>query len=109
VCIFAFGLDIQFMKKITPTELRQWINMHKPFKLIDVREVWEHMAFNIGGGNIPLGEIITRKKEIDNELPVVIYCEKGIRSAIAIQRLEALGFDKLYNLQSGITEWRQQP
>jgi Rhodanese-related sulfurtransferase len=96
------------MKKITPAELKQWLAEHKPFKLIDVREAWEHAAYNIGGTLIPLGEIITRKKEIDNELPVIVYCEKGIRSVIAIQRLEALGFDKLYNLQGGMSEWKSQ-
>lgn len=94
------------MKKITPAELKEWLTEHKTFKLIDVREVWEHTAYNIGGTNIPLGEIITRKKEIDNELPVIVYCEKGIRSVIAIQRLETLGFDKLYNLQGGMSEWK---
>lgn len=94
------------MKKITPDELRQWINDHKPFILIDVREVFERDAFHIGGTHIPVGEIISRKDELDKSADTVLYCEKGIRSAIAIQRLEALGFTNLVNLEGGMHAWK---
>jgi len=36
----------------------------------------------------------------------VLYCEKGIRSSIAIQRLEASGFNNLYNLAGGMKAWK---
>lgn len=97
------------MKKITPAELKDWMSTDKSFILIDVREEWEHANFSIGGNNIPLGEIITRKKEIDPQQTAIIYCEKGIRSVIAIQRLEAEGYANLYNLQGGMSAWKMQP
>lgn len=95
------------MKSITPVELKSWQRNAKTYLLLDVREEWEHAAFNIGGINIPLGDIMARKTELDNSKPIVIYCEKGIRSAIAIQRLEQYGFSDLYNLTGGMTAWKK--
>jgi adenylyltransferase/sulfurtransferase len=95
------------MKKITPEELSEWIKEDKPFVLIDVRENWEREAYNIGGEHIPLGELISRKSEIPQTGNVVLYCEKGIRSSIVIQRLEQLGYDNLYNLEGGMNEWKK--
>lgn len=94
------------MKNITAEELKGWIAEHRNFMLIDVRENWEHQACNLGGVNIPLGELISRKEELDNSLPIIIYCEKGIRSVIAIQRLETHGFTDMYNLTGGISKWQ---
>ncbi len=71
--------------------------------LIDVREAIEHKAFNIGGINISLGELMSRANEIPFNEPVVFYCAKGIRSQIAIQRLEQkFGHSNLINLEGGL-------
>jgi rhodanese-related sulfurtransferase len=94
------------IKNITPLELREWVNEGKEFSLVDVRENWEHAAFNIGGRLVPLGELMGAVDGIDRERPVVIYCEKGIRSVIAVQRLEGMGFENLYNLVGGMKGWR---
>ncbi len=94
------------MKTITPEELADWRKQQKDFILIDVRENWERDAYNIGGVHIPLTEMILRKGEISLEKDVVIYCEKGIRSNIIIQRLEAIGYNNLYNLTGGMNAWR---
>lgn len=95
------------MKSITKPELKSWIKAEKEFQLIDVREEWEHEAYNIGGILIPMGELMSRKGEIRIDRDVVIYCEKGIRSTITIQRLESLGYNNLINLQGGMTAWRR--
>ena len=94
------------MQNITPQELREWISEGKDFVLVDVREPYEHEAFNIGGKLIPLGDLMNSQEGFDRHKPVVLYCEKGIRSQIAIQRLEALGYGNLYNLVGGMKAWR---
>ncbi len=94
------------MKSVSKSELKTWMDNSTPFVLIDVREGWEHDAYNIGGEHIPLGDVMTRRNEIPVDQPVVIYCEKGIRSAIIIQRLEAIGFNNLYNLNGGMSGWK---
>ncbi len=91
------------MNQISWEEFENWRNNHQTYHLVDVREPEEHQAFNIGGSLIPLGEIIRHKEEIPTHLPVVFYCRKGIRSQIAIQRLEAAGVNGLFfNLTGGI-------
>lgn len=95
------------MKSISPNELKAWMDEKRPFVLIDVREDWEREAYNIGGVHMPLGDVIQRRNEIPVGQSTVIYCEKGIRSSIIIQRLENIGFNNLYNLSGGMSAWRK--
>ncbi len=91
------------MKNITYTELQTWIAEGKKHLLIDVREADEHAAFNIGGVLIPLSKINRWQPKEGDAQPVVLYCKRGIRSQIAIQRL-AQRFPEVdfYNLENGI-------
>jgi rhodanese-related sulfurtransferase len=97
------------MKQLTPHELNDWMTGQRDFFLLDVREAWEHEAYNIGGQHIPMGKLMGRLSEIPRDKDVVLYCEKGIRSVIAIQRLEANGFGNLYNLSGGMKAWQESP
>jgi len=75
--------------------------------LIDVREPWEHEAYSIGGQLIPMGSLAAAIGSIPRDKDVVLYCEKGIRSVVAIQRLETAGFSNLINLSGGMKAWRE--
>ena len=91
------------MNQLTLAELQEWRESGKIFQLIDVREPEEHQAFNIGGDLIPLGSILQALPRISREHPVVVYCKRGIRSQIAIQRLQNRLPDAVfYNLLGGI-------
>lgn len=92
------------MKQISYKTLESWKSSGEDHILIDVRENYEHATFNIGGTLIPLGEVMSRKDEFNIiGKPVVVYCKRGIRSQIAIQRLQA-SFPNIdfYNLDGGI-------
>lgn len=104
--ILEFFYRLISMKELTVTTLKKWKEEGVAFLLVDVREQMEHEHYNIGGTLIPLGELFSRKEEISKGEPVIIYCEKGIRSVIAIQRLEELGYENLYNLQGGMKAHR---
>jgi rhodanese-related sulfurtransferase len=96
------------MKSITTKELQQLIAGKKDLQLVDVREPEEHASFNIGGVLIPLGEITAHINEIQKDRPVILYCRKGIRSQIAIQKLQdKFPFDNLYNLIGGTEAWKK--
>jgi rhodanese-related sulfurtransferase len=96
------------MKSITVTALKQLIDNKEDFQLIDVREMHEHKALNIGGTLIPLGDITRHIHEIETIKPVVLYCRAGIRSQIAIQRLqEKFPFKNLLNLTGGMEAWKK--
>lgn len=93
------------MQNITLKDIDQWRADNKDFQLIDVREPSEHDQKNIGGILLPLPDIMHNQHEIALDKPVVMYCKKGIRSQIAIQKLQRyLPNADFYNLQGGIYE-----
>jgi adenylyltransferase/sulfurtransferase len=95
--------------QVTPFQLKEMLEKNQDIELIDVREHHEHLQFNIGGRLIPLGEIMQRPGEIHSDKRVVVYCKMGIRSQIAIQRLqERFGFTNLINLKGGIEAWKKE-
>jgi rhodanese-related sulfurtransferase len=97
------------MQHITPSILQQWITDGKAFVLVDVREDIEHTEFNIGGQLVPLGDVVNQPEKFEAAVPVVVYCRKGVRSQIAIQRLEQkFGFTHLVNLTGGVDRWRKE-
>lgn len=91
------------MKHISYQELKQWQDSNKDFQLIDVREPNESAAYSIGGELIPLASLIRNPARVDISKPVVVYCKRGIRSQLAIQRLSSrLPQVDFYNLANGI-------
>lgn len=97
------------MQSITPIQLQQKITNKEEIFLIDVRETFEHEDFNIGGVLIPLNEVIQNINQIPIDRPVILYCKKGIRSHIAIERLQQkFAFTNLINLEGGIEAWKRE-
>ncbi len=94
------------MLQISIQQLQEWIVANKDFVLIDVREIFEHEQYNIGGMNIPLNELSRNTHTLPLDKDIVIYCAKGIRSVIAIQKLEEKGYTLLYNLSGGIQSYK---
>ena len=96
------------MQSFSPTELKNKLLQGEDIMLIDVREIFEHQNFNIGVISIPLHAIFDQKEKFENNKPIVVYCQKGIRSQIAIQRLQQkFGFNHLINLQGGMDAWKK--
>ena len=101
--------NINNLKSITASELQQKIQIGENITLIDVREVFEHDHFNIGGSLMPMGTILENIQNIPSDIPVIFYCEKGIRSVIVIQKLEQkFGYTNLINLTGGIKAWKNE-
>ena len=94
------------MKEIDVLELKSWRESGKPHQLIDLREPHEYEAGNLGGTHIPMGEILSRKGELKTDIPVVLQCRSGGRSAAVWTALqEKFGMDNLYNLKGGAAAW----
>lgn len=43
--------------------------------------------------------------ELDKDKPVYVYCQKGGRSAKCAALLEEAGFEKIFDLEGGISQW----
>jgi sulfur-carrier protein adenylyltransferase/sulfurtransferase len=95
------------MEEITATELKQRLDRGDDIQLIDVREPGEYDVARIPDAKlIPLGEVTSRKDEIEEGRETVVHCKGGVRSARAIEALTRAGFKgKLINLKGGITAW----
>lgn len=94
------------VKEIDVETLATWRDSGEAHQLIDVREPYEYAIAEIGGDLFPLGHIEDYAGRIRRDVKVVVQCRSGVRSAKAIQQLEArFGFDNLYNLKGGILAW----
>ena len=97
------------MKEVTVQELKLKQDNNEKFVLIDVREEYEVEVGNIGGQHIPMGEILNHVEEFSREVPVIIHCRSGGRSAAVVNALEKqFGFTNLYNLKGGITAYSNE-
>jgi rhodanese-related sulfurtransferase len=96
------------MQSITVQQLKNKMDAGEDLQLVDVREPEEHSEFNIGGQLIPLSAITQQQAALRLDKPVIVYCRKGIRSQIAIQRLmDKYPFTNLYNLTGGMEAWKK--
>lgn len=97
------------MDEITALELKERLARSSRMQLVDVREPEEFEICNLGGELIPLGELPRQSARIRRDIPVVIICHHGFRSAQAINYLtQRLGYENLLNLKGGIHAWATQ-
>ena len=98
------------IEEISATDLKRRIDAGDDIQLIDVRQPDEWAFAKIEGAKlIPLGEVVNRMGEIDENRETVIHCKAGMRSAQAVQALQRAGFKgDLKNLKGGITAWSNE-
>lgn len=92
---------------ISVTEALMLLNRSKPL-VLDVRDAAEFAAGHIQGAkNIPVAELASRIKEIEKykDKPVLVNCQRGMRSKTACTILRAQQFTQLNNLQGGLDAW----
>src|SRR6476646_2518132 len=77
---------------------------------IDVREAEEWQEGHLPGAvHIPRGNLESRIEGVvrDKDAPVVLYCAAGNRSAFAAKTLQDLGYEQIYSLAGGFTDWKR--
>jgi molybdopterin/thiamine biosynthesis adenylyltransferase/rhodanese-related sulfurtransferase len=100
--------DARDPTEMTVEELHAWRTENRPHTLIDVREPSEHAASRIEGAIlVPLRQLQAHVKQLPNDRPVVVHCQSGGRSAIAVAMLKVQGFDAR-NLSGGIRAWNRR-
>jgi len=102
------SLTIKYKQNLAPAELRSLLAQAGHLQLVDVREHAEFASGRIPGARVlPLGELQRRAAELDRSQSVVCVCRSGKRSAQAIEKLAALGFDGVHQLDGGLMAWEQ--
>ncbi|WP_299683042.1 rhodanese-like domain-containing protein [uncultured Dokdonia sp.] len=95
-------ISVQEMKEVLRAESVQ---------LIDVRTRNEYASNHIKNAKniVYQGEDWEEQiATLDKEKPVYVYCQKGGRSAKCASLLEEAGFQKVYDLEGGISQWIAQ-
>ena len=58
---------------------------------------------------IPLATVVDNADKFKADVPVIVHCRSGKRSATAIMQLEKqFGLNNLYNLEGGILAWADE-
>ncbi|PWA06286.1 hypothetical protein DCC39_17615 [Pueribacillus theae] len=91
---------------INHDELKKKIESNENIVLLDVREAAEYAFNHIPGAiSIPMGELDERANELRKEQEIFVVCRTGNRSDLAAQKLQEKGFDKVFNVIPGMSEW----
>ena len=82
----------------------------KGYILLDARELEEFETSHIAGAKYIGYNKIDKKKlaEIPKDQEVILYCSIGYRSEKVGNKLQKMGFTKVYNLYGSIFEWVNQ-
>jgi adenylyltransferase/sulfurtransferase len=93
--------------ELTPVDLKIARETGRSLYRLDVRDPHEVEICQIPGTDklIPVASLPERIGEIQTELPIVVYCRSGVRSARAFDLLKASGFENVQNLKGGILAW----
>lgn len=98
----------ELKRNLAPEELHARLRRGERPQLVDVREHPEFAAGRIAGARLlPLGDIGRRAGELNRDLPVICVCRSGKRSAQAAEKLAALGFVQVRQLEGGLLAWER--
>jgi rhodanese-related sulfurtransferase len=77
--------------------------------VLDVRTKEEFDAGHLDSALlIPVEELETRYVELAINIPAIVYCRSGKRSATAAALLVSKGFSKVYDMTGGINAWTEK-
>lgn len=95
--------------ELNPHAFKAEMNEKKGEILLDVRTPGEYNDGHIKGAlNIDWysPDFQNEVAKLDKNKPLFIYCKSGGRSRQAAQVLSSMGFKEIYDLQGGITSWK---
>ncbi|MGI9428262.1 MAG: sulfurtransferase [Bythopirellula sp.] len=102
-------------KKISPQQLKQWLDEGRPVTLLDTRNDYE-IRLGTFENAVPIGldhfrkfpEAVERLDDSLAEQPIVMFCTGGIRCEKAGPYMEQAGFRDVYQLEGGILKYFEE-
>ncbi len=92
---------------ITSSQLSRMINREDGL-VVDLRDAAEYKKGHITGSmNIPARDLQQRLSELNSHKnkPVIMVCKMGQQSNSSSKELKAAGFESVYKLTGGLSEW----
>lgn len=96
-------------KDLSPTEFREKMKQTGNAVLLDLRtpeELKDGMLENAVHMDYFQKEFEKKVKKLDKDKPYFLYCAGGGRSGETLALMKQLGFREVYNLEGGITAWK---
>ncbi|MDQ3332398.1 MAG: pseudouridine synthase, partial [Planctomycetota bacterium] len=118
--IIAFGVEgiepgRYTSPRITPAELKRWLDEKRPVTLLDTRNNYEVQAGTfehaVAVGVDDFRDFPTAVEHLPEEIkerPVVTFCTGGVRCEKAAPYLERAGFKKVFQLDGGILKYFEE-
>ncbi len=112
--IIAFGVDgvvpeKKTSPKISPRQLRDWLDEGRPVRLLDTRNIYEYELGTFDGAEHlhidhfrEFPRAIEQLPEVAKQQPLVMFCTGGIRCEKAGPMMEQAGFEQVFQLEGGI-------
>lgn len=98
-------LELDRYESVEPEDV---INHLTDYHVVDVRNLSEWKSGHIDGAqHIMLGYLSDRIHEIPQDKPLLVHCELGGRSAIAVSILKQHGFKHVFNLAGGYDRFKK--
>lgn len=90
------------INEITLDEIGQWREEGKEFQLVDIREPFEPEDEDLQGQRIPMFDLFANPVRLSRDMPVILYCQHGQRSAqAALYLYQNHQFKNVYSLKGG--------
>lgn len=100
--------SLESYENITPLEAKPLIDSNQ-VHVLDVRNQTEYDAGHIENAqHIMVGTLSSRLDELQTDKKIVVQCQGGARSAIAVSVLKANGIHNIVNLTGGYMAWQQE-
>jgi hydroxyacylglutathione hydrolase len=76
---------------------------------VDVRSSAEWRSGRLPGAvHVPLARLPERAVTLNESAPILVYCQAGVRSAVAATALRRLGFARVASLEGGLSGYRNR-
>ena len=92
---------------MTPEQLNEMLEDDQELTILDVRNKESYEKAHIQGAiNLPVDSIRDSIDSLDKNNKIVVYCGIGESSLVAQEILVNNGFEKVYNLTGGLTNYK---
>ncbi|MGB2921205.1 MAG: rhodanese-like domain-containing protein [Mycobacterium sp.] len=104
--MFSHRGDVQIASRLTAKSFDQRASELADLQIVDVRNPGEVAAGTIPNAiAIPVGQLPSRRNELDRSKPTVVYCAGGYRSSVAASLLRQNGFVDVSDILGGYGAW----
>ena len=95
--------------QVAPKEVAEMLKRKEKFKLLDVREPWEHELAHIEGAILVSDDSIVQEiMTWPKDTTIIVHCHQGMRSLDAASYLIGHGFTNVRSIAGGINAWSKE-